>query len=148
MVYHRILNVAPSALQWTLLFIHSLCNSWCLLTPSSRSIPPRLPLLLSTTGLVSTSVGLLFLIWLISANKINLTENVNTYMFFFVIVPLITFSLQIVESPLLELKNTSFLWGCLLRSFNGQKPGGLESTDKKVKERERGWYSLVYAKSQ
>ena len=34
----------------------------------------------------------------------------------------------------------------LLRSFNGPEPGGLEST--KVKERERGWYSLVYAESQ
>ena len=26
----------------------------------------------------------------------------------------------------------------LLRSFNGPEPGGLESTDKKVKEKERG----------
>ena len=26
----------------------------------------------------------------------------------------------------------------LLRSFNGPEPGGLESSDKKVKERERG----------
>ena len=26
----------------------------------------------------------------------------------------------------------------VLRSFNGPEPGGLESTDKKVKERERG----------
>ena len=31
------------------------------------------------------------------------------------------------------------LFGChLLRSFNGPEPGGPESTDKKVKERERG----------
>ena len=36
----------------------------------------------------------------------------------------------------------------LLRSFNGPEPGGPESTDKKVKERERGWYSLVYAENQ
>ena len=36
----------------------------------------------------------------------------------------------------------------MLRSFNGPEPGGLESTDKKVKERERGWYSLVYTESQ
>ena len=36
----------------------------------------------------------------------------------------------------------------LLRSFNGEEPGGPESTNKKVKERERGWYSLVYAESQ
>ena len=36
----------------------------------------------------------------------------------------------------------------VLRSFNGPEPGGLESTDKKVKERERGWYSLVYPESQ
>ena len=36
----------------------------------------------------------------------------------------------------------------VLRSFNGPEPGGPESTDKKVKERERGWYSLVYAESQ
>ena len=106
----------PLLYSRTLLFIHSLCNSWHLLTPSSQSIPPPLPLLLSSTGLFSTSVGQLFLIWLISVNKINLTENVNIYLFFFVIVPLITFSLQIVESPL-ELKNTSFLWGCLFFFF-------------------------------
>ena len=36
----------------------------------------------------------------------------------------------------------------LLRSFNELEPGGLESTDKKVKERERGWSTLVYAESQ
>ena len=36
----------------------------------------------------------------------------------------------------------------LLRSFNGREPGGPESTDKKAEERERGWYSLVYAESQ
>ena len=36
----------------------------------------------------------------------------------------------------------------VLRSFNGQEPGGPESTDKNVKERERGWYSLVYTESQ
>ena len=36
----------------------------------------------------------------------------------------------------------------MLRSFNGLEPGGLESTNKKVKERERGWYSLVYEESQ
>ena len=41
-----------------------------------------------------------------------------------------------------------FCWQILLRSFNGLEPGGPESTDKKVKERERGWYSLVYAESQ
>ena len=46
-------------------------------------------------------------------------------------------------------KCTRLLFGChLLRSFNGQEPGGPESTDKKVKARERGWYSLVYAESQ
>ena len=28
----------------------------------------------------------------------------------------------------------------MLKSFNGLEPGGLEPTDKKVKERERGWY--------
>ena len=36
----------------------------------------------------------------------------------------------------------------MLKSFNGLEPGGLEPTDKKVKERERGWYTLVYAESQ
>ena len=36
----------------------------------------------------------------------------------------------------------------LLRSLNGPGPGGPESTNKKVKERERGWYSLVYEESQ
>ena len=36
----------------------------------------------------------------------------------------------------------------LLRSFNGPEPGGPESTDEKVKERKRGWYSLVYSESQ
>ena len=36
----------------------------------------------------------------------------------------------------------------VLRFFNGQEPGGPESTDKKVKERERGWYSLGYTESQ
>ena len=36
----------------------------------------------------------------------------------------------------------------LLRSFNGAEPGGPESTDKKVKVRERGWYSLVYTERQ
>ena len=35
----------------------------------------------------------------------------------------------------------------LLRSFNGPEPGGPESSGKKVKERERGWCSLVYAKA-
>ena len=34
-----------------------------------------------------------------------------------------------------------------LRFFNGPEPGGPESTDKKVKERERGWYSLVTQKA-
>ena len=36
----------------------------------------------------------------------------------------------------------------MLRSFNGPEPGGLGLTNKKVKERERGWYSLVYAENQ
>ena len=36
----------------------------------------------------------------------------------------------------------------MLGSFNGQEPGGPESTDKKIKERKRGWYLLVYAGSQ
>ena len=36
----------------------------------------------------------------------------------------------------------------VLRSFNGPEPGGPESTNKKVKESERGWYSLVYPESQ
>ena len=36
----------------------------------------------------------------------------------------------------------------LLRSLNGPGPGGPESTNKKIKERERGWYSLVYEESQ
>ena len=36
----------------------------------------------------------------------------------------------------------------VLKSFNGPEPGGLELTDKKVKQRERGWYSLVYTGSQ
>ena len=46
--------------------------------------------------------------------------------------------------------HNNFTWQCdgLLRSFNGPEPCGLESTDKKVKERERGWYSLVYSESQ
>ena len=42
-------------------------------------------------------------------------------------------------------KCTRLLFGRhLLRSFNGPEPGGPESTEKKVKVRERGWYSLAY----
>ena len=38
-----------------------------------------------------------------------------------------------------EMKNAFSFEVCrVLRSFNGPEPGGLESTDKKVKERERG----------
>ena len=36
----------------------------------------------------------------------------------------------------------------VLRSVNRPDPGGPESTNKKVKERERGWCSLVYVESQ
>ena len=51
---------------------------------------------------------------------------------------------QVAKVSEFQLQHQSFL----LRSFNGPEPGGLESTDKKVKEWERGWYSLVYAESQ
>ena len=58
MVYHRILTIAPCALQQTLLLIHSLCNSLHLLIPASHSMPLPIPSPLATTSLFSMSVSL------------------------------------------------------------------------------------------
>ena len=43
MVYHSLLNTVPCDIQLDLVFIHSLCNSLCLLIPNSQSIPPLTP---------------------------------------------------------------------------------------------------------
>ena len=40
MVYHRILNPVPCAMQSDLLFLCSMCNGSHLLTPNSQSFPP------------------------------------------------------------------------------------------------------------
>ena len=47
-------------------------------------------------------------------------------------------SLRIDWFDLLAVQGTLKEESSLLRSFNGLEPGGLELTDKKVKERERG----------
>ena len=60
----------------------------------------------------------------------------------------ITFHMLIMDLTILQISLFMTVIFPLLRSFNRPEPGGPESTDKKVKERERGWYSLVYAESQ
>lgn len=52
------LNIAPSAIRWTLLFTHSMCNMLQLMTPNSQSTLPH-PSPLTTTAYVHGSVSVL-----------------------------------------------------------------------------------------
>ena len=56
MVYQRILNVVPCAIQWTLLFIHPVYTDLHLLIPNSQSFLPHPSL--ATTSPFSMSMSL------------------------------------------------------------------------------------------
>ena len=65
MVYHWIVNIVPCPLSRTLFFVHSICNSLHLLTPTSQSLPYIIRSLLATTILFSMSMSLsLFCRWI------------------------------------------------------------------------------------
>ena len=60
MVYPRRLDIVPCAIDRTLLFIHSKCNSLHLLTPNSLSIPVHTPSLATTSLFSSSKSSLVF----------------------------------------------------------------------------------------
>ena len=61
MVYHRILNIVPCAVQQDLVYPSYVCNSLHLLIPNSQPFTfPPLPQFLATTQLFSVSVSLQF----------------------------------------------------------------------------------------
>ena len=58
MVYHKILNIVPCAIQQDLIYtIYLIYTSWHLLIPNSQPFPP-FPTALATTSLFSMSMSL------------------------------------------------------------------------------------------